>query len=207
MTEYDFSPEAYQHHLANMHRIGKWVDTTEQHRPQFTDAAALTEGQRRGRGRRLRRSSFGHRREPPPPLALPPHGHPQGVEFGYSAMHAYPSPPHSSASFDMDFAYAKGPGSPGPMAGHPQMYMYPGLQPHSPFGFVTPPPSPHRPSHYHRHSSRSRHGHSRSSSQSFLSQPMFYPYMGGGNGQQYGQSYVMASPPHHMGGQVSYMYV
>ncbi|KAF5312096.1 hypothetical protein D9619_003503 [Psilocybe cf. subviscida] len=35
MTEYDYSPEAYDRFLATQDRIAKWVDTTERHRPEF----------------------------------------------------------------------------------------------------------------------------------------------------------------------------
>ncbi|KAJ3494665.1 hypothetical protein NLJ89_g10758 [Agrocybe chaxingu] len=38
MTEYDYSPEAYQRYLATQTRIANWVDKTEQHRPQFQHA-------------------------------------------------------------------------------------------------------------------------------------------------------------------------
>ncbi|KAF8874272.1 hypothetical protein BD779DRAFT_1566992 [Infundibulicybe gibba] len=33
MTEYDYSPEAYERHLATQHRIARWVDTTNRHEP------------------------------------------------------------------------------------------------------------------------------------------------------------------------------
>lgn len=35
MTEYDYSPEAYERALATQNRIAKWVDTTERHRDEF----------------------------------------------------------------------------------------------------------------------------------------------------------------------------
>lgn len=38
MTEYDFSPEAYERHLATQNRIANWVGKTEEHRPQFVNA-------------------------------------------------------------------------------------------------------------------------------------------------------------------------
>jgi hypothetical protein len=123
MTEYDFSPEAYQRHLANMHRISKWVDKTEQHRPQFSNAAALDESERRGDGPR--------RRAPPPPLHLG------------RRMNSYPfrPPPHSaSSSSEEEFMYADRPGSPGPMPS--SIYPHP---------FVSPPPSYGFPSHGYSH--------------------------------------------------------
>ncbi|RDB27189.1 hypothetical protein Hypma_004412 [Hypsizygus marmoreus] len=38
MTEYDFSPEAYNRHLASQHRVSNWVSHTEDHRPAFGNA-------------------------------------------------------------------------------------------------------------------------------------------------------------------------
>lgn len=35
MTEYDFSPEAYDRFMHTQQRIANWVDHTEEHRPQF----------------------------------------------------------------------------------------------------------------------------------------------------------------------------
>lgn len=35
MTEYDFSPDAWERHLQTQHRIAEWVDQTEQYRPEF----------------------------------------------------------------------------------------------------------------------------------------------------------------------------
>jgi hypothetical protein len=38
MTEYDYSPEAYERHLATQTRIAKWVNDTEQHRSEYQHA-------------------------------------------------------------------------------------------------------------------------------------------------------------------------
>ncbi|KAG5637605.1 hypothetical protein H0H81_003997 [Sphagnurus paluster] len=38
MTEYDFSPGAYERYLATQRRIANWVDHTEGHRPEFGNA-------------------------------------------------------------------------------------------------------------------------------------------------------------------------
>lgn len=35
MTEYDFSPEAYERYLATQNRIARWVDETERHKTEF----------------------------------------------------------------------------------------------------------------------------------------------------------------------------
>ncbi|KAG5640529.1 hypothetical protein DXG03_008218, partial [Asterophora parasitica] len=125
MTEYDFSPEAYQAHLANMERISRWVDRTEDHRPEFANAAALTQEQRKP----SRRSSLsGQRRAPPPPpLHLPPYGANPGYVMGMGTGR-YPSPQHSSGMYSGgDFAYASGPGSPGPMPPNMQHIFAPPL--------------------------------------------------------------------------------
>ncbi|KAG5651955.1 hypothetical protein H0H81_006805 [Sphagnurus paluster] len=142
MTEYDFSPEAYQAHLANMHRISKWVDRTEEHRPEFGNAAALVDPT----GPRRPSAYDGHHRQrapPPPPLLLPgpPLGAPFSFEPGHStgmaaSLYTYgPSPPYTP---DVDFMYARGPGSPGPMPlAPPQMHMHHG-PPHYTYGTCMP---------------------------------------------------------------------
>ena len=40
MTEYDYSPEAYERYLNTQRRIADWVDQTEDCRPQFANALA-----------------------------------------------------------------------------------------------------------------------------------------------------------------------
>lgn len=40
MTEYDYSPEAYERYLSTQRRIANWVDRTEDCRPQFANALA-----------------------------------------------------------------------------------------------------------------------------------------------------------------------
>jgi hypothetical protein len=98
MTEYDFSPEAYQRHLANMQRISRWVDHTEQYRSQsaFPTPDAVVDS----------RGGASSTRRIPPPLNLPAHD--QRMPF-YP-----PNPPHSVSSSQY-FSYATSPGSPGPM--------------------------------------------------------------------------------------------
>ncbi|GLB36908.1 hypothetical protein LshimejAT787_0311950 [Lyophyllum shimeji] len=217
MTEYDFSPEAYQAHLANMHRVSKWVDDAEEHRPEFGNAAALVDNERVPR---RRSGSFSERRRPPPlplpPLGAAPYAHDVGYGTGM-AMSPYDSPPHSASSYDMGFAYASGPGSPGPMPSH----MYHGLSPRGPqFGamMISPPPSP--PHHQHRHSSHSRHTRSRSSSFNFAPPPgprsvFQFAGMGGPSGYAPAPGYVILPPTHsrhsrakHRGRpSVSYVYI
>jgi hypothetical protein len=123
MTEYDFSPEAYQRHVANMQRISRWVDQTEHNRSRFADAAALTTPHP---------MENPHRRESPqrrpPPLHLPPPGQ----------SYPYPIPPPSIySSSSEDFVYSGGPRSPGPMP--MSMYQQPPVPAHGPMM------SPHTP--------------------------------------------------------------
>lgn len=101
MTEYDFSPEAHRRFMDTMNHVSSWVGETEQYRSQFGDAAALTTPTSRESSRTKRSPS---RR--PPPLDLNKSG----------PSYSYPTPPHSASSFE-EFAYAEGPGSPGPMPG------------------------------------------------------------------------------------------
>jgi len=41
MTEYDYSPEAYDRFLHTQQRIAQWVDNTEAHRPEFDPDSSL----------------------------------------------------------------------------------------------------------------------------------------------------------------------
>jgi hypothetical protein len=82
--------------MANMHRVSRWVDYTEHHRPQFRNAAALTASPSMADPQWMENSA---RRAP---VDLP-----RG--FG---MHS--SAPHSPSSSE-EFTYATTPGSPGPM--------------------------------------------------------------------------------------------
>ena len=42
MTEYDYSPEAYERYLTTQRRIATWVDNTEQHRAEFRTGNDIT---------------------------------------------------------------------------------------------------------------------------------------------------------------------
>jgi len=103
MTEYDFSPQAYQRHLANMHHVSRWVDHTEQHRPHFADAAVLAtlhttvDAQKESSPRQLL----------PLPLSVVPYHH--GMHF-----YVHPISPQLIPPVE-EFLYAATPGSPGPM--------------------------------------------------------------------------------------------
>ena len=98
MTEYDFSPEAYQHHLAKMDSISRWVDDTERNRSQFTNAAALSGYPQTMSSHRTESTT---RRQAHPPL---PHDLTRG--FGLSRRRD---------PLSEEFAYFTNPGLPGPM--------------------------------------------------------------------------------------------
>ncbi|KAF8632595.1 hypothetical protein AX15_001801 [Amanita polypyramis BW_CC] len=42
MTEYDYSPEAFERHIATQRRISRWVDNTERHRFEFHTGQEVT---------------------------------------------------------------------------------------------------------------------------------------------------------------------
>lgn len=62
MTEYDYSPEAYERYLATQARIARWVDNTEQHAHEFrapgVPPLAHTGRQGQSGAARTRRNSF-----------------------------------------------------------------------------------------------------------------------------------------------------
>lgn len=76
MTEYDYSPEAYERYLQTQRRIANWVDKTEGCRPQFANALAPpsdympghddSRGHRDRPGRRLQRRHSQHFRSRSP---------------------------------------------------------------------------------------------------------------------------------------------
>jgi len=197
MTEYDYSPEAYERYMATQNRITNWVDNTEQHRAEFQSLAA-------GRPQDLSRSgpvSHSHLQRSSP---SPPHQH-----SGQPRQHVvYPPPSESS---DSSNSYYEGPWpAPMPQKSPPMMLprqpaFHPMQQPPllSPPPMMMPPTFMHRVSHHHRHRShdkrRSRSQHS-PAYYSLVSPPpspgFQYPYpMSGGH-----QGYVMM--PQYGGTQV-----
>jgi hypothetical protein len=74
MTEYDYSPEAYDRYLATQNRIARWVDETEQHRSEY-EHAVPTKATPAYDSSRVRRSPPAlHRKRPRPNLFIdPPH--------------------------------------------------------------------------------------------------------------------------------------
>ncbi|TFK30320.1 hypothetical protein FA15DRAFT_751380 [Coprinopsis marcescibilis] len=153
MTEYDYSPEAYERYLTTQKRIANWVDKTEDHRPQFADALQ------------------------PPATHMP--GYEQSFQTeGNRRSHGR----HRSRSPSPDMLYGRGPHAPGPMPpmhsapGHlgtfPQHQMP--FQHHSPG--PSPPASPSHnmpPSYYGTPSPKQLNSHRRSKSQA--PRPHFVP--------------------------------
>lgn len=86
MTEYDYSPEAYDRYMRTQQRIAKWVDQTEEYRPHFGAP------EQRGQPSLLQR--LGHKRQ----------NHSMREER-----------PRSSSSSSSSESYSKSAGSPGPM--------------------------------------------------------------------------------------------
>lgn len=139
MTEYDYSPEAYDRYLATQRRIANWVDQTEHHRPQFgptTQSVADTSNSRTKHHR--------HYYRPPPSDS--------GSDDSYADGPGYPGPM---------------PGlMPGPMPLHsPPPFMYPQQPIYQPMvpplvspGYTFPPiyPNHHRSSRSHRRSQNSQ---------------------------------------------------
>lgn len=154
MTEYDFSPEAYQRHIENMHRVARWVDYTEQHRTQFTDAAALITPPEVASSHGLENST-----RLPPPLDLQ-HGH---------GMHYYlPTPPSAPSE---EFTYATTARCPGPMP--TSMYQHQVTVPSPGYGHGTQSSWNALPHDYHPQSPMFSH---RYGSPPFLEYPVMPPY-------------------------------
>lgn len=131
MTEYDFSPQAYERYQATQNRIANWVDKTEQHRGEFQSADA-------GPPPDLTRSGPGPSSHSK--LPHPRHGQPKPP-----VIHTPPSESDSSSSE----GYYEGPWPHQPMVLPPMQQQPPMMAP----PFVT---APHRVSHHHRHRSHDR---------------------------------------------------
>lgn len=125
MTEYDYSPEAYERYTRTQQRIAEWVDRTEEHRPHFGSVEA-----QRQRG--------------PAPFL---HSASKGLQSMFRRRRPSSSS-HSSDSSSSD-AYANNPRSPGPMQPlRPMNLQHPTTQ------YQQQPKehkhSSHRPSHNHK---------------------------------------------------------
>ncbi|KAF9015106.1 hypothetical protein BDQ17DRAFT_1320080 [Cyathus striatus] len=152
MTEYDYSPEAYERYMATQHRIANWVDQTEHYRPQFEPAAPGA---------------------PPGSVTLPQHQHQQSSPRHHTQKGHRPptmdlyrpydkaSPPSSSSS--SSFVYPAGSPGPTPYAGPSPIYaQQPAYQTFAP-PLISPmysAPIPQKRSHHSKsHKSRRSHSH------------------------------------------------
>ncbi|KAF6766169.1 hypothetical protein DFP72DRAFT_8986 [Ephemerocybe angulata] len=96
MTEYDYSPEAYERYLSTQRRIANWVDRTEDCRPQFANALAPPreympghEDSRKAPGRRLQRRRSHHFRSRSPSID----DSDSDSEYEFVPSHPAPIPP------------------------------------------------------------------------------------------------------------------
>jgi len=115
MTEYDYSPEAYERFMANQRRISHWVDNTERYREEFSTGNDITppvpptvygddplrrrtashEAPARPGHRRYSSSNFpahGHIPHYATPPLIPRHHHP-GLPGPMPTRHVVPPPP------------------------------------------------------------------------------------------------------------------
>lgn len=210
MTEYDYSPEAYERYLATQTRIANWVDKTEQHRPQFQPA--VPSGSPPDPSMRPRHPSYDSHSKPKLPYQ----------QQQPRQLFIHPPSPESESSDD----YGDGPG-PMPLPNSGMMFplqqqaFYHSTQPMG-HPMISPPPMimpqpqtymmpPHRSSRPH-HRSRSSRSHSRSHS---LHTPAYYsmapPLVSPGYQYQYPPS-VSGQPGYFVmqpqrGNQVPLMYL
>lgn len=199
MTEYDYSPQAYERYLATQNRIANWVDKTEQHRGEFQAAnVGLPDLTRSGPGpashSRLKRSPSPRRQhsgqsQPKHPIHPPPSESDSSSSEGYYEG-PWPAQMHQPAP-----GMVIPPMQQQPLSSPPPMMMAP--------PFVT---SPHRVPHHHRHRSHDRrrsHSHHSPAYYSLASPPLSpgyqYTYPGSNQG------YVMPVMPQYGGTQMPVM--
>lgn len=147
MTEYDYSPEAYDRYLATQNRIANWVDKTEQHRAEFQSATT-------GPSDLTRSGPTLYSNNSPLPRRYSGHSRPKQLVIP-------PSPPESDSSSDSYYE------APWPAKMHmsspamvsPQMQQISSPPPMMAPVFVT---SPHKTSHHHHHHRSHDHRRSRS---------------------------------------------
>ncbi|KIM48255.1 hypothetical protein M413DRAFT_226400 [Hebeloma cylindrosporum] len=138
MTEYDYSPEAYERYLATQTRIANWVDKTEQHRPYFQPA--VPSGSPPANPSRPSYDSLSKPKHssPPPPARHHPQQYVQPQQR--RQLYIHPPPPESESSD----GYGDGPGpmplpSPGMMFPPQPAYPHPAqAMGHHPM--LSPPP-------------------------------------------------------------------
>ena len=189
MTEYDYSPEAFDRFTATQDRIAKWLDNTEQHAPEFQspfDQPTPTDAQ-----------------TTPPPLQQQPR-HPS---YPTISRHLPPSSGHTLQPEQSRYQPAPPP---------PSRHMHHSHS-HSPTRFYAPAPirthtSSHPNSSHHSHS----HSHRRSSTYIIPTPSQGYTAPGPGHGYTYphaqalNPSYIIMPPrsktfqalvsvlPHHL---------
>jgi hypothetical protein len=149
MTEYDYSPQAYERYLATQNRIANWVDKTEQHRGEYQSADAGPPD--------LTRSGPGQASHSKSKRSSSPRRHHSGQSQPKQlVIHPPPSESDSSSSSE---GYYEGPWPAQIHQPNPGMVLPP-IQQQLPQpmmmapAFVTSPP--HRVSHHHRHRSHDR---------------------------------------------------
>jgi hypothetical protein len=221
MTEYDYSPEAYERYLATQNRIANWVNNTEQNRPQFEHPFQASAPAPAGPSMRPGLMSHDSRQKSKPsPPPSPTHHYPQQFAHSQQPRQLFVHPPESDSSDE----YGEGPGpmplpSPGMVFPPQQPAFHPMAQPMmQPPSMMMPPTymaAPyHKSSHHHN---RSSHSHSRSRSHqpttyySVASPPVSpgyqyaYPQMMGGGHPGY---FMMPPQPYpHSGRQIPVMYL
>lgn len=144
MTEYDYSPEAYDRYVATQRRIANWVDQTEHHRPQFGPATQSTADTSNSRTRHHR-----HYYRPPPSDS--------GSDDSYADGPGHPGPMPGPMLGPMPLH------SPPPYPMYPQQPIYqPMVPPLLSPGYPLPPTSPHYYDNHRRSSRSHRRSHSHS---------------------------------------------
>lgn len=145
MTEYDYSPEAYDRYLATQRRIANWVDQTEHHRPQFGPTTQSVADSSNSRTRH-------HRHYYRPPSSD------SGSDDSYAAGPGYPGPMPGPMFGPMPLH------SPPPPPMYPQQPIYhqPMVPPLLSPGYPFPPTSPQYYDNHRRSSRSHRRLHSQS---------------------------------------------
>lgn len=188
MTEYDYSPQAYERYLATQNRIANWVDKTEQHRGEFQSAnAGPPDLTRSGPGPASHSKSK--------PSSSPRRQHSGQSQPKQLVIHPPPESDSDSDSSSSD-GYYEGPWPAAQMHQPSPAMVLPPMQQHP---LSSPPPmmmapafvtSPHRVSHHHRHRSHDRrrsHSHHSPAYYSLASPPLSpgYQYTYPGSNQGY----------------------
>lgn len=154
MTEYDYSPEAYERFIATQNRVAHWIDHTEQHRREYEPAVPDTPS-----------PDFTWHSTPRLPYSKPLMRHPQNQKY-------HRHPPLEDDDDDEEDEYLYVPGAPGPMPHPNAAHPYTAFQPFPVPAPITkwhsdPTHRSHRSQRPSRHSSHVNYPHR--SSKHFLS--------------------------------------